>query len=88
MDSIIVSYDLNNSGKNYDDLIKKIQTYPKYAKINKSVWFFKSDKTCPEIRDDLKTTMDSDDSLFVAKLTGTAAWRNIICDSKHLQEYL
>lgn len=23
MDSIIVSYDLNNSGKNYDDLIKK-----------------------------------------------------------------
>lgn len=25
MDSFIISYDLNNSGKNYDDLIKKNQ---------------------------------------------------------------
>lgn len=42
MDSFIISYDLNNSGKNYDDLIKKIKTYSKWAKINESVWFFKS----------------------------------------------
>ncbi|MDB7101876.1 CRISPR-associated protein Cas2 [Enterococcus mundtii] len=88
MDSFIISYDLNNSGKNYDDLIKKIQTYSKWAKVNKSVWFFKSNKTCKEIRDDLKSVMDKDDSLFVAKLTGTAAWSNTICSSQHLIENL
>ncbi|MFO7195662.1 CRISPR-associated protein Cas2 [Enterococcus faecium] len=88
MDSFIISYDLNKSGKNYDDLIKKIKTYSKWAKINESVWFFKSNKKCPEIRDDLKSVMDKDDSLFVAKLTGAAAWHNTICSSQHLQEHL
>lgn len=88
MNSFIISYDLNNSGKNYNDLISKIESYPKAAKINKSVWFIKTAKTCPQVRDDLLTVMDSDDSLFVAKLTGAAAWRNPICGSKHLKENL
>lgn len=86
MDSFIVSYDLNNSGKNYDDLITKIKTYSKWAKINKSVWFIKSEKSSTEIRDDLITTMDSDDSIFVAKLAGTAAWKNVICKNQHLKD--
>lgn len=88
MESFIISYDLNNSGKNYDDLIEKIKTYSKWAKINKSVWFVKSNKKCPEIRDDLKSVMDEDDSLFVAKLTGAAAWHNTICKSQHLKDNL
>lgn len=86
MDSFIVSYDLNNSGKNYDDLIKKIKTYSKWANVNKSVWFLKSDKSCADIADDLLTTMDSDDSIFVAKLTGAAAWSNVICSGQHLKD--
>lgn len=88
MKSIIVSYDLNGSGKNYDDLIDKIKTYSGWAHINKSVWFFKSDDSCSTIRDDLLSTLDKDDSIFVAELTGSAAWHNTICSSQFLKEHL
>lgn len=86
MKSYIVSYDLNNR-KDYSKLIDRLEQYSRAARINKSVWFLKSDYSHTEIRDDLKKYIDSDDSLFVGKLTGAAAWSNLDC-SKHLKEYL
>ncbi|PWZ93900.1 CRISPR-associated protein Cas2, partial [Staphylococcus pseudintermedius] len=50
--------------------------------------FVNSVFSAKEIRDELKLFVDNDDSLFVAKLTGEAAWSNVICDSKHLKDYL
>lgn len=88
MNSFIVSYDLNNSGKNYEDLISKIKTYSRWAHINESVWFLKSDKKCVAIRDELLAQIDEDDSLFVAELTGAAAWHNTICKGQYLKDYL
>ncbi|MBO1087805.1 CRISPR-associated protein Cas2 [Enterococcus hirae] len=88
MKSYIVSYDLNNSGKNYEDLISKIKTYSRWAHVNESVWFLKSDKGCVAIRDELLAQIDNDDSLFVAELTGVAAWHNVICKSQYLKDYL
>ena len=88
MESIIVTYDLNGSGKKYDDLISKIKSYSNWAHINESVWFFKSNDTCTSIRDNLLSAIDDNDSLFVAKLTGTAAWHNTICSSQFLKEHL
>lgn len=32
--------------------------------------------------------MDSNDRLFVATLTGEAAWYNVICDSDFLKKHL
>lgn len=87
MNSFIISYDLNNE-KDYSKLITKIESYPNAAKINKSVWFINSQNKSSEIRDNLVNYIDSDDSLFIAKLTGQAAWRNVICSSQHLKDYL
>ncbi|EGQ1765450.1 TPA: CRISPR-associated protein Cas2 [Staphylococcus pseudintermedius] len=87
MNSYIISYDLNDR-KDYPKLISRIEDYPNAAKINKSVWFINSVFSAKEIRDELKLFVDNDDSLFVATLTGEAAWSNVICDSKHLKDYL
>ncbi|WP_262492250.1 CRISPR-associated endonuclease Cas2 [Macrococcoides canis] len=87
LNSYIISYDLNNQ-KDYDSLITTIETYSHAARINKSVWFIKSNDTAKEIRDSLGELIDKDDSLFVGKLTGTAAWRNVICSNKHLKDHL
>lgn len=87
MNSFIISYDLNNE-KDYSKLITEIESYPNAAKINKSVWFINSQNKSSEIRDNLVNYIDSDDSLFIAKLTGQAAWRNVICSSQHLKDYL
>lgn len=87
MKSYIISYDLNDQ-KDYPKLIRRIEDYPNAAKINKSVWFINSVFSAKEIRDELKLFVDNDDSLFVATLTGEAAWKHIICGSKHLKDYL
>ena len=87
MKSYVVSYDLNNQ-KDYSKLIKAIEDYPNSAKINKSVWFINSERSAKSIRDELRDFIDNDDSLFVATLTGEAAWRNVICGSSHLQSHL
>lgn len=69
----LVTYDLNNSNKNYDGLIDAIKKFP-WAKICRSSWAIKSDLDCESIRDRLKATIDSDDILFVAEFDDWAAW--------------
>ncbi|MFK4909994.1 CRISPR-associated protein Cas2 [Lactococcus petauri] len=86
MKSYIVSYDLKDSSDNYDELIDKIKSYPRWAHINKSVWLVKSNTSAADIRDNLRKVIDSKDSIFVGGLTGEAAWSNIICSSEALKE--
>ncbi len=86
--SKIVTYDLCNSGKNYDDLYTYLKGFSNWAKITESTWYISSDKTCVTIRDELKGILDSDDRYFIAELTGTAAWMNTICKSDYLKDHL
>lgn len=87
MKSFIIAYDLNNQ-KDYPKLIERIEDYPNAAKINKSVWFINSTNDAKPIRNELEKFIDNDDNLFVAKLTGEAAWHNVLCSSQHLKDYL
>ncbi|MCH5354613.1 CRISPR-associated protein Cas2 [Lactococcus lactis] len=88
MKSIIISYDLNNSGKNYKDLIQKIESYPNHGKINESVWHINTDDSCEQVRDNLLSAIDNDDSLFVGELSGESAWFNVECGNYYLKENL
>ena len=86
--SKIITYDLRNSNKNYNDLYEKIKSYGTWAHICESVWFISTPDSCVTVRDNLKSVLDSDDRIFVAELTGIAAWYNIICDSDYLKKHL
>ena len=86
--SKIITYDLRNSNKNYNDLYEKIKSYGTWAHICESVWFISTADSCVAVRDNLKSVLDSDDRIFVAELTGIAAWYNIICDSDYLKKHL
>ena len=77
MNKIIVVYDLCGDDKNYDGLIRRLKTFPKCIKINKSSWLINTTYNCEKVRDELKTYIDGNDSLFVAALTGEAAWYNV-----------
>ena len=72
--SYFISYDLNDPGQNYNDLIEAIKKYGTYCKINKSDWIICTDDKSTTIRDNLKQYLDSNDRLFVGKLSGEAAW--------------
>lgn len=43
--------------------------------MQQSVWIIVTDQTAVQIRDYLGPCLDSNDKLFVAKLSGEAAWK-------------
>lgn len=86
--SKIITYDLCADGKNYDELYKYLKSFPHWARITESTWFVSSQKSCVAIRNEIKKLTDSDDRIFVATLTGEAAWRNCICDTDYLKKCL
>lgn len=89
MASYIVTYDLHEQGQRYDCVVKKLRAYGTYFHMQGSVWIIVSSKAAKEIRDDLKSCLDSNDKLFVARLTGEAAWAGYDSeDGKWLRENL
>ena len=86
--SKIITYDLCSPGRNYDDLYEKIKSYGPWAHICESTWIISTTDSCSDIRDNLKSVIDSNDRLFVAALTGGAAWSNVLCKSNWLKENL
>ena len=87
MTSMIIEYDLRSPGRNYDDLYRAIKSYGAWAHITESTWF-KTSESCVQVRDKLLAHMDGNDSIFVAVLTGVAAWNNVLCDSEYLKKNL
>lgn len=86
--SKIITYDLCKPGRNYDDLYDYLKSFSVWARITESTWFISSDKSCVTIRDEIKNIVDSNDRIFVAELTGVAAWLNVICGSDYLKKHL
>ena len=84
MYSYIISYDLI-SNKDYDSLYKAIRNYGSYAHVLESVWIVKSSSSSTDIRDNLKSYIDNDDKIFVAKLSGQSAWWNL---SKEVSDWI
>lgn len=88
MTSMIIEYDLCSPGRNYDGLYKAIKAYGVWAHITESTWFIKTNESCVQVRDKLLAHMDRNDRIFVAELTGVAAWCNVICDNEYLKKNL
>ena len=77
MRAYIISYDLLTPGKNYEDLLKKIKSYPMWARLGGSAYIVITENTAVEIRDNLKPFLDSNDKLFVGTLIAPAAWTGL-----------
>ena len=69
----IITYDLRKPGTNYDGLIARIKQYT-HCKLTETCWLISTTWTTAQIRDDLKRFLDVNDRLFVAELSGNAAW--------------
>lgn len=71
---LIVSYDLRQQGQNYKCIIEKLESYPVHWHMQGSVWILVTDDKASQVRDSLKSCLDSNDKLFVGRLSGEAAW--------------
>ncbi len=67
MTNFIITYDLNQSGQNYTDLINKIKTFSNVHAMQ-SVWFIKSNQGASDIFNQLKVYIDDNDYLFVSEV--------------------
>jgi len=74
MSAYIVTYDLHTPGQKYACLKEKIEAYGYYCHLQGSVWIIVASNDAKSIRDNLQSCLDNNDSLFVARLSGEAAW--------------
>ncbi|MEK4030711.1 CRISPR-associated protein Cas2 [Pseudobacillus sp. FSL P4-0506] len=88
MSAKIITYDLDSPGQNYQLLIAEIKRYPNCVKITESCWVINNDQSCVDVRDNLKRFIDENDRLLVARLSGEAAWINVICGTEALKKSL
>jgi len=86
--NLFISYDLNSPGQDYSSVIKKIKSLGSWAKVQKSHWYVSSNLSATQARDQVWSSMDSNDTLIVIDASNDdAAWQNISVEvSKHIQE--
>ncbi len=73
MATYIVAYDLHKQGQNYACLIKKLEGYGTHFHMQQSVWIIETEQSAVQVRDHLKPCLDSNDKLFVGRMSA-AAW--------------
>lgn len=70
-----ITYDLKQPGRNYDDLYQAIKSYSSWAHPLESVWFVDTSSDPRSVCDHLKQYIDSNDILFVVRMS--RSWASI-----------
>lgn len=67
MSVLSINYDLKKPGRDYEPLYEAIRSYS-WCRILESCWLIDTQKTTGQVRDHLKSKVDSNDEIFVVRL--------------------
>jgi CRISPR-associated endonuclease Cas2 len=67
MAMLLVTYDLNKPGKDYNDVLKTIKSYS-WARLSESSYAIKTEQTPQQVFDKLKPYLDQNDNLYIINL--------------------
>jgi hypothetical protein len=82
MNTLLIGYDLNQAGQDYQDLIQEIKAMGKWWHYLDSTWIVKTSETHTSARDRLKPFLDDNDELLVVNITGdAAAWQGFVSNA-------
>jgi hypothetical protein len=84
----IISYDLCNGFRNYDELYRRIKTFHKWGHLTQSTWAIVTNMDRKDIRDYLMNAMDNDDRLIVVQSGDHFAWHNLFASNEWIKENL
>lgn len=80
--NLLISYDLNSPGQDYEKVFKAIKSLGSWARPQKSFWYVKSIYSAADAATIVWKSMDNGDSLIVVDAThNTAAWFGISTDT-------
>ena len=65
----VITYDLNAPGQNYDALYDEIKSLGAWAHPMDSTWFVQTNLKATSIFDRLKKHLDSNDVIFISRVT-------------------
>jgi len=88
MKTFLISYDLGvpETHSDYVALSNHLKSlYVSWARPVKSVWIIKSDKDARQIRDEIKSNLDSNDRLIVVEMSGNWGTYNV---SKEVTDWM
>jgi len=74
---LIVTCDLGNPQRNYEDVHRLIKSYPGWARIGGSSYLICTPKTPAQVRDHLATVLNTSDQVFVGWSPAPSAWRGL-----------
>lgn len=77
---LIVTYDLHNPGRDYEDVIKTIKTATSWAHPQGSVWLLDTNLQPSDWVEKLKKAGDPNDEYFVSRLAHNCSWNNMDAD--------
>lgn len=77
----LIGYDLRKPGQNYEPLFAEIRSLGEWWHCLDSTWIVKTSLTVEEVRNRLRTQMDTNDQLLVIAASAPAAWylTNPVC---------
>ena len=73
MTTIQVSCELKQPEHRYTALYDYMQSYDRASHPLRSMWLVKTDKSVPQVRDEVRRVVDPDDEILVFDVTG-AVW--------------
>lgn len=83
MPQYVVSYDLHQTGRDYERLKKGLAALQETAKLLESVWLVNSNLTAAQIRDHLKGYCDNNDSIAVIEIA--RSWGTVRVSTEGLE---
>lgn len=87
---LMITYDLNKPGQDYDALFKKIKELGStWCHPLNNVWFIVTGLSPPDVVDSIKPVIDATDELLVVRATSPGAWLGLGNEaSDWLKKYL
>lgn len=73
---LIVSYDLRNPGRNYENLLQRIKQYS-WASLGGSAYLIRSDSAPTQLRDYFAQVLDANDKIYVGVAPAPSAWQGL-----------
>jgi len=74
---LIVTCDLGNPQRNYEEFLRLIKTYPGWARLGASSYLISTTDTPAAVRDHLGHALDRGDQVFVGWAPAPSAWRGL-----------